>query len=122
MSVKYPLPELYFDNSCGLCRAEIRHLEPRLRNKMTLVDISASHFTGAHGVDTLTMMQRIHVWDGERFHIGLDGTLFYWREAGFGWLTAILGWRGIKPMAGWAYETWAQRRAERKGYCSVGTR
>ncbi|MFC3851735.1 thiol-disulfide oxidoreductase DCC family protein [Salinispirillum marinum] len=113
------LPELYYDKRCGLCRAEIHHLAPRFRNKMILVDISAPNFTGAHGVEPLAMLQRIHVWDGERFHIGLDGTLFYWRVAGFGWLTAILSWRWIKPVAAWSYDTWAQRRAIRKGYCAV---
>ncbi|MFY0663755.1 MAG: DUF393 domain-containing protein [Natronospirillum sp.] len=121
MSANKPLPELYYDNSCGLCRAEIRHLAPRLQGKMTLIDISATDFNEAHGVHQLAMLQRIHVWDGERFHTGIDGTLYYWRVAGFGWLTTLLSWWVIKPTATWAYETWAQRRAESKGYCMIKT-
>lgn len=114
------LPELYFDNSCGLCRTEIRHLEPRLRGKINLIDISDPAFTGAHGVSRNAMMQRIHVWQGRAFLTGFDATLFYWQKAGLIPLVWCFKLPGIRTAARWAYEHWASRRAVRLGYCDLG--
>lgn len=114
------LPELYFDNSCGLCRAEIRHLEPRLRGKVTLVDISDEAFDGAHGVSRNAMLQRIHLWQGHAFLTGFDATLFYWQKAGLTPLVWCFRLPVIRRVAHWAYERWAQRRAIRLGYCDLG--
>jgi len=105
-----PLPELYVDNSCSLCRAEIRHLGPRLKGKLVLIDISEPDFTGAHGVSRDAMMRRIHLWQGTGFVTGIDATLCYWRLAGFGLVTWCLGLPGIRHIAGWVYDYWARRR------------
>ncbi|MHA7880763.1 MAG: thiol-disulfide oxidoreductase DCC family protein [Saccharospirillum sp.] len=115
-----PLPELYYDNSCGLCRTEIRHLAPRLEGKVRLVDISEPGFEGAHGVDKNAMLQRIHLWQEGAFVTGFEATLLYWQKAGLAPLVWCFRLPGVRHLAHWAYDLWARKRAERLGYCEVG--
>lgn len=116
------LPELYFDNSCSLCRTEIRHLAPRLRGKIKLIDISEAGFSGARGVSRDAMLQRIHLWQGDKFLVGFDATLFYWQAAGLRLLVWCFRLPGIAALAHWAYDRWAQRRARKLGYCDLERR
>lgn len=101
---------LFFDASCRLCRHEIGWLAPKLADKLTLVDISQDAFTGHAGVSKSTMLAQIHLWDGQRFLIGLDATLYYWRLAGMRLLPWLLALPGVNAVAQKAYLVWASRR------------
>lgn len=109
--------QLFYDGSCRLCRWEIRHLAPRLRGKIKLIDISSADFDGFAGVSKATMMDQLHLWDGQRFHLGLDASFYYWRLAGWGWLVKLLSFPGIHYMAKAAYQRWAARRCQ--GQCTI---
>jgi len=103
---------LYYDGSCGLCRREIEHLRSRLEPALELVDISAPAFEPPPGYTPAAMMERIHLYDGERMHVGLPASLVYWRLAGGGFrlLAAVMRLPGIYALANRAYNAWAAWR------------
>lgn len=102
--------KLFFDGSCKLCRHEITYLAPKLAGKLDLVDISAANFSGYQGVNRNAMLQQIHLWDGQRFIIGLSATLYYWRLAGMRFLPWLLDLPVVNSLANRAYLYWAKKR------------
>lgn len=102
--------KLFFDGSCKLCRHEIDYLAPKLALKLELIDISATDFTGYAGVSKQAMLAQIHLWDGERFIVGLAATLYYWRLAGMHFLPWLLSLPLINFLANKAYQYWAKKR------------
>lgn len=109
---------LYYDGLCGMCRREINHLRPRLAPKAELVDISAPDFKAPAGYTRAAMEERIHFFDGQQMQIGFAATLGYWRLAGFGWVTAVLGLPGLFHIGDFLYNRWAAWRIQRLR-CSV---
>ncbi|WP_088330546.1 DUF393 domain-containing protein [Lacimicrobium sp. SS2-24] len=103
---------LFYDRSCRLCRHEIHWLKPRLQEKITLVDISGEGFSGFAGASKAEMMANLHLWDGNQFITGIDATLYYWRLAGFGWLTSIISFAPLYWLADKTYRYWAKKRQQ----------
>jgi predicted DCC family thiol-disulfide oxidoreductase YuxK len=114
-------PRLFYDGGCRLCQREIAHLAQPLAGKMQLVDINDPAFSEWQGVDKLQMMRQIHVWTGERFLVGLDASLYYWRAAGWRVLPWLLSLPGVYQCAKLGYALWANWRFRdvRKRQCRI---
>lgn len=114
-------PRLFYDGSCALCRREMADLQTRLSRHFLLVDISDPGFQGWQGADRQTMMQKIHVWTGAEFLVGLDASLYYWEKAGWKWLARLLRLPVIHAAATMGYNLWAQWRVRKQRTCKVCT-
>ncbi len=112
-------PHLFYDGSCRLCQREISHLYKSLSRHFVLVDISDPSFVGWNGVTRNAMMQKIHVWDGVEFLVGLDATLYYWDKTHLKLLSQLLSLPLIKPIAGYFYNQWARWRVQKSTACDT---
>lgn len=115
-------PRLFYDGSCSLCRKEIDHLQKRLSRHFILVDISDAGFTGWQGVDKQSMMQKIHLWTGAEFLVGLDASIYYWEKVGWKLPARLLRLPLIHSLAVGAYNLWAQWRFKKQNSCEVCVR
>lgn len=113
---------LFYDGSCSLCRREIMHLQQRLTEHFVLVDISDPNFSTWQGVKRDAMMEKIHVWTGDKFLVGLDATLYYWDKVGWTVAAKLLQLPLIHTLAVLAYNTWARWRYRNKNNCKVCVR
>lgn len=109
-SDKLTTPRLFYDGGCRLCQREIAHLAQPLAGKMQLVDINDPAFSEWQGVDKLQMMRQIHVWTGERFLVGIDASVYYWKAAGWRLLPGLLSLPGVYQCAKLGYALWANWR------------
>lgn len=115
-------PHLFYDGSCSLCRREMDHLQKRLSRHFILVDISDPDFTNWQGVDKASMMQKIHLWTGSEFLVGLDASLYYWEKVGWKLPAKFLRLPVIHGVAVGAYNLWAHWRFKKQSSCEVCVR
>ncbi|MCD8513888.1 MAG: DUF393 domain-containing protein [Nitrincola sp.] len=115
-------PHLFYDGSCSLCRKEINHLHKRLSRHFILVDISQPEFKGWQGVDRASMMEKIHLWNGVEFLVGLDASLYYWEKVGWKLPAKLLRLPIIHSIAVSAYNLWAAWRLKKQSSCEVCVR
>ena len=126
MSETWRIKVLY-DGECPLCSREIRFLESRDRGRgrIQFEDIADAAFDpGRYGVDTGTLMARIHgvLPDG-----GIVEGVEVFRQAyaavGLGWLLAPTRWPILRSLADWAYRVFARNRLRwtgRPAQCEAG--
>ncbi|MCC5826311.1 MAG: DUF393 domain-containing protein [Alkalimonas sp.] len=110
------MPILFYDGRCSLCAKEITWLMPRLNGKIVLKNLHDDDFEKFHGVSKVSMMQQLHLWDGQQFIIGFDASLYYWELAGFHRTTRLLRLAPLYAISCFSYRLWARWR-EKKGLC-----
>lgn len=115
-------PHLFYDGSCNLCRREIDHLHKRLSRHFILVDISHPDFVSWQGIDKVSMMEKIHVWTGAEFLVGLDASLYYWEKVGWKLPAKFLRLPLIHSVAVAAYNLWAAWRFRKANACTACAR
>lgn len=105
--------KLLYDGGCPLCRREAEWLARRSRDgRLVIENIAAPDFDPArYGKSLEELMQVMH-------GVRPDGVLLtrvaVFREAyrltGLGWLLAPTAWLGVRWLADWGYERFAQNR------------
>lgn len=113
---------LYYDGKCGLCNHEIKWLNRFKSEDLMLINIHSMDKAELSQLepqkaDLLTIM---HLRKADRSWLtGLDATVKAWRHTSFGWLFTILRWPLIRTLADKLYYSWAEKRANRLGYCNL---
>ncbi|MBU3021978.1 thiol-disulfide oxidoreductase DCC family protein [Aestuariibacter sp. A3R04] len=105
--------KIFYDSTCPLCCAEMRHLKNRDGdNVIQLVDINGADFPRQYPqLDWHALNARIHVMlENGRLVSGLDATHAAWKTVGRGWFYAPLRWPLIRILADRAYELFAKHR------------
>jgi predicted DCC family thiol-disulfide oxidoreductase YuxK len=95
----YPIT-VYYDASCGLCRAEVEAMKSRdIRDRLRLVDCSAADFVVPEGATRDALMSRIHARDaGGAWLRGVDVFAEVYEAAGFPRLARLYRSRGLRPL------------------------
>ncbi|MBL6686935.1 MAG: DUF393 domain-containing protein [Pseudomonadales bacterium] len=113
MKPSCPAGTLYYDGDCPLCSVEIRHLNRLAADRLNLVNIHSLSSLSAR--DRQSMLSQLHLQtDDGRLLLGLDATVYAWRQTRFGWLLAWLRWPVIKPIVDAVYRTWATKRYQKR--------
>lgn len=105
--------KIFYDSTCPLCCAEMRHLKKRdSESVIDLVDINSVDFPERYPqLDWHALNARIHVMlESGRMVSGLDATHAAWKAVGKGWLYAPLRWPVIRIFADVAYSLFAKHR------------
>lgn len=112
------MPILFYDGRCSLCAREMKLLAPRLAGKIFLKNLHDVDFKEFAGVGKTSMMQQLHLWDGQQFITGFDASLYYWQLAGFHRTTRLLRLPVIYATSNGCYRWWARWR-EKSGKCRI---
>jgi predicted DCC family thiol-disulfide oxidoreductase YuxK len=109
---------LFYDGSCGMCAKEIYFLERWKDEGLALVDIhSDPRRQLAEQFSDNELLSVLHLQSSNgRWLTGLDATVRAWQHTPLGWVFKPLRWPLIKPIADWAYDKWAHKRACKLGY------
>ena len=109
---------LFYDGQCPLCRRDIRYLQRHQRGGLGFADIH-DYRPAAGDPGTLAMLKVLHLRSADGHWLrGVDATVRAWSHTRWGWLAGILGWPGIRIVAGRAYARWAERRYRRLYGCT----
>ena len=109
---------LFFDARCPLCRREVALLQSLARPTLHFQDIHTARADGLPGTDTL--LRTLHLQRAEGAMVtGLLANVAVWQHTRFGLPWRLLLLPGIRALAEWAYEYWAQRRYARLYACSL---
>ena len=111
---------LFYDGSCPLCAKEIRTLRKLQTGNLIFADIHQQAPDNAQLPSQEALLRRLHMmsWTGE-WVIGLHANVRAWSHTRFGFIFKPLTWPIIFPIANKIYETWADRRFEKKYACAV---
>lgn len=121
MNPKYDT--LFYDGSCPLCAKEVRTLRRLQRGQLIFADIHEQPEGSPQLPSHEDLLRRLHLmtWTGE-WVTGLHANVRAWSHTPFGWLFKPLLWPVIYPIARRVYESWADRRYERKYVCALGVK
>ncbi len=111
---------LFYDGSCPLCAKEVRTLRKLQRGNLILADIHQQTPDHDHLPSQEALLRRLHLmtWTGD-WVIGLHANVRAWSHTPLGFLFKPLLWPVIFPIANKVYETWADRRFDKKYACAV---
>lgn len=104
---------LFYDGSCPLCQAEIKHLIKYDQTyKLELVDISQPDFSQRYPeLSFRTLNRRLHALDDRgQWLLGLDATYAIWSAVGKRHWVLPLKWRWFRLFADPVYELFARHR------------
>jgi len=105
---------LYYDGACPLCRAEIGRLRGVAGEAIDLLDVhELTHTEDLPSRQALLKRLHLRTADG-RLLIGLDANVAAWQVTSYGWLLLWLRWPGIRQVADWVYNHWADVRYRRR--------
>ena len=107
----YPVT-VYYDASCGLCRAEVEAMKSRdAGDRLRLVDVSAAGFAAPDGVTRDLLMSRIHARDADGAWLrGIDVFAEVYEAAGFPRLARLYRSRALRPLLDRLYPWIADHR------------
>ena len=100
---------LYFDGNCPLCRREMAHLTRLKSDDLVLQDIHELPDSDALP-NKASMLQSLHLRKDGGWVTGIDANIAAWQYTRIGFFWRWLSWPIVKPVATWAYRTWATRR------------
>ncbi len=103
--------KLYYDGTCPLCTAEMKHLRKQADSNLQLIDVHASGLSDAESEQRLKLLH-LETADGNTL-TGLDANVAAWRHTRIGFLWAWLRWPVIREIADAVYNAWATRRFNR---------
>ncbi|GGC77065.1 thiol-disulfide oxidoreductase DCC family protein [Marinobacter halophilus] len=111
---------LFYDGSCPLCAKEIRTLRKLQRGDLIFADIHQQAPDNAQLPSQEALLRRLHLmtWTGE-WVTGLPANVRAWSHTRLGFVFKPLLWPVIFPVANKVYETWADRRFDKKYACAV---
>lgn len=111
---------LFYDGSCPLCAREIRTLRRLQRGNLIFADVHEQPEDNQNLPSQENLLRRLHLmtWTGE-WVTGLHANVRAWSHTPFGWLFKPLLWPVIHPVAKRVYESWADRRYDKKYLCAV---
>lgn len=114
--------QLYYDGNCALCAREIKLLKQHTSSPLEFVDIHQLPDFGAHTKQSPShkeLLKRLHLQkaNGE-WLTGLDANVYIWSSKPIGKALKILRWPLIRPVADLIYQTWADRRYNKRYECS----
>ncbi|CAH0990990.1 hypothetical protein SIN8267_01091 [Sinobacterium norvegicum] len=107
-----PTANLYYDGSCPMCSAEMKHLAKHKTDQLCLLDIHQAELPPGKTTEDLLTVLHYKAPDG-RWLTGLDATLAVWSNTLLGKALTVLRWPVIKPVADSAYNLWARKRYAR---------
>lgn len=111
----YPLT-LYYDDSCALCRAEMRGIaRSDAHGRIRLVDCSTPGFADpdcrAAGIATNALMRRLHARDADgRWHVGVPAFAAAYTAIGVDGLGRFFSSPRLQPLLSRLYGWVADRR------------
>ena len=107
----YPIT-VYYDASCGLCRAEIEAMKSRdAADRLRLVDCSSADFVAPEGVPREILMSRIHARDADGAWLrGIDVFAAVYEAAGFPRIARFCRIRTLRPLLDAMYPWVADHR------------
>ena len=107
----YPVT-VYYDASCGLCRAEIEAMKSRdVRDRLRLVDCSAADFVPPQGVSREILMSRIHARGADGAWLrGIDVFAAIYEAGGFPRMARLYRARMLRPLFDTIYPWVADHR------------
>ena len=117
--------KIYFDGKCGLCSREIEYyktIAPTHLFEWADIAHDPSHLL-ALNISQAEALRRLHGLDNQgRLHIGVDAFLLIWRELSYWrYLGIIVGLPGIRQIAGWLYNRFADYRFSRLTHCQIAS-
>lgn len=109
---------LFYDGSCPLCSKEIRTLQALQKGHLIFADIHQQAPEHRQLPSREMLLRRLHLmtWRGE-WVTGLHANVRAWSHTRFGFLFKPLLWPLIHPLANRIYESWADRRYDKKYAC-----
>ena len=118
MTPRYDI--LFYDGSCPLCAREIRTLRKLQTGNLLFADIHEEMATTDQMPSREQLLRRLHLmsWTGE-WVTGLHANVRAWSHTRFGWLFKPLLWPIVYPVARRVYESWADKRYDRKYACAM---
>jgi predicted DCC family thiol-disulfide oxidoreductase YuxK len=111
---------LFYDGKCPLCAREIRSLRKLQNGNLIFADIHQQDGENGSVPSHEQLLRRLHLmaWTGD-WVTGLHANVRAWSHTRFGFLFKPLLWPIIFPIASRIYESWADRRYERKYACAI---
>ncbi len=109
---------LYYDGSCPLCKREMAHLDRLKSDQLVLKNIHDLE-PDADIPDAATLLKSLHLRRGNSWIVGLDANIAAWQHTRIGFFWRCLSWPVVRPVAGWFYQQWAQRRFAKR-YSNYG--
>ena len=101
-------PALFYDGACRLCAGEISRAAQKAKGSIQFINV---HTLDVPREEKARLLLSLHLRlpSGQVLR-GLDANLALWRLAGGHPLASILGFAVIRPIARFAYNTWAWLR------------
>ncbi len=111
---------LFYDGQCPLCAKEIGTLRKLQRGDLVFADIHAQQNRKGMLPDRKALLHRLHLLTGDgNWVIGLPANVRAWSHTRFGFFFKPLLWPVIYPVAERIYESWADKRYDRKYACGT---
>lgn len=111
---------LFYDGQCPLCAKEIGTLRKLQTGDLVFADIHAQQNRKGMLPDREALLRRLHLLTGEgNWIVGLPANVRAWSHTRFGFFFKPLLWPVIYPVAARIYESWADRRYEKKYACGA---
>lgn len=112
---------LFYDGRCPLCAREIETLRKLQDGNLIFADIHEQYDGNPLIPGQEALLRRLHLMTGTGDWVtGLEATVRAWSHTALGFLFKPLLWPMVFPIASRIYETWADRRYERKYICALG--
>ena len=109
---------LFYDGQCPLCAKEIGTLRKLQQGDLVFADIHAQPNRKGMLPGREALLRRLHLLTGDgNWVIGLPANVRAWSHTPVGFFFKPLLWPGSYPLAARIYETWADKRYERKSAC-----
>ena len=99
---------VYYDGSCPLCTAEIRHYAGlRGSDRLDFIDVSAADSDTGNDLAAGDAMKRFHVrLDDGRLLSGASAFVAIWQHLPrWGWAARLAAWPGVTPVLELAYRS-----------------
>lgn len=108
---------LYYDGQCPLCLKEIHLLKQRCQHALNFIDVHRTEHQPGNPCKEV-LLKRLHLQTGDgNWLIGLDANVRIWSYTAYGWLFKPLRWPVIRFFADFLYNTWADRRYQKRYEC-----
>ena len=111
---------LFYDGRCPLCSKEVRTLQSLQKGNLIFADIHQQEPGHSQLPSHEMLLRRLHLmtWTGE-WVTGLHANVRAWSHTRFGFMFKPLLWPVVYPISNRIYESWADRRYEKKYACAM---
>ncbi len=118
--------DVFYDGKCGLCNKEITYYRRIARDGVfNWWDVASDPAPlREHNLSQSAALRRLHVRDAKgAWHIGVDAFIIIWRQLRY-WniLAVIAALPGVRQMARWGYNRFADYRFARLTHCQIAVK